>query len=58
MKPGGGHQRRVSKPIIQSGLGRHKDLADVPLMAGGDFRSDGQEGREFMSAGSAIGRGA
>ncbi len=44
------------KPIIQSGLARHKELADVPLMQ--EVISDpiGKKVAEFMSAGSAIGR--
>jgi len=44
------------KPIIQSGLARHKDLPDVPLMQ--EVISDpiGKKVAEFMSAGSAIGR--
>jgi tripartite-type tricarboxylate transporter receptor subunit TctC len=44
------------KPVIQSGLKRHKDLPDVPLMQ--DLVSDPQSKRiiEFLSAGSAIGR--
>jgi tripartite-type tricarboxylate transporter receptor subunit TctC len=44
------------RPIIQSGLARHKDLPDVPLMQ--EVISDhvGKKVAEFMSAGSAIGR--
>ena len=44
------------KPIIQSGLARHKELPDVPLMQ--EVISDpiGKQVAEFMSAGSAIGR--
>jgi tripartite-type tricarboxylate transporter receptor subunit TctC len=44
------------KPIIQSGLARHKELPDVPLMQ--EVISDpiGKNVAEFMSAGSAIGR--
>ena len=44
------------KPIIQSGLARHKELPDVPLMQ--EVISDpiGKKVAEFMSAGSAIGR--
>jgi tripartite-type tricarboxylate transporter receptor subunit TctC len=44
------------KPIIQSGLARHRELADVPLMQ--EVISDpiGKKVAEFMSAGSAIGR--
>lgn len=44
------------KPIIQSGLARHHDLPDVPLMQ--EVISDpvGKKVAEFMSAGSAIGR--
>jgi tripartite-type tricarboxylate transporter receptor subunit TctC len=44
------------KPIIQSGLARHKELPDVPLMQ--EVISDpiGRKVAEFMSAGSAIGR--
>jgi tripartite-type tricarboxylate transporter receptor subunit TctC len=43
-------------PIIQSGLARHKELPDVPLMQ--ELISDpiGKKVAEFMSAGSAIGR--
>ena len=44
------------KPIIQSGLGRHKDLADVPLMQEVISDPTGKKVAEFMSAGSAIGR--
>ncbi len=44
------------KPIIQSGLARHKELPDVPLMQ--EVISDpiGKQVAQFMSAGSAIGR--
>jgi tripartite-type tricarboxylate transporter receptor subunit TctC len=44
------------KPIIQSGLARHKELPGVPLMQ--ELISDpiGKKVAEFMSAGSAIGR--
>ena len=44
------------KPIIQSGLARHKELPEVPLMQ--EVISDpiGKKVAEFMSAGSAIGR--
>jgi tripartite-type tricarboxylate transporter receptor subunit TctC len=44
------------KPIIQSGLARHKELPDVPLMQ--EVISDpiGKKVAEFMSAGSTIGR--
>jgi tripartite-type tricarboxylate transporter receptor subunit TctC len=44
------------KPIIQSGLARHKELPDVPLMQ--EVISDpiGKQVAAFMSAGSAIGR--
>jgi tripartite-type tricarboxylate transporter receptor subunit TctC len=44
------------KPIIQSGLARHRELPDVPLMQ--EVISDpiGKKVAEFMSAGSAIGR--
>jgi tripartite-type tricarboxylate transporter receptor subunit TctC len=43
-------------PVIQSGLKRHKDLANVPLMQ--ELVSAPQDKMviEFMSAGSAIGR--
>ena len=43
-------------PIIQSGLARHKELPNVPLMQ--EVISDpiGRKVAEFMSAGSAIGR--
>jgi tripartite-type tricarboxylate transporter receptor subunit TctC len=44
------------KPIIQSGLGRHKDLATVPLMQEVISDPTGKKVAEFMSAGSAIGR--
>jgi tripartite-type tricarboxylate transporter receptor subunit TctC len=44
------------KPIIQSGLSRHKELPEVPLMQ--ELISDpiGRKVAQFMSAGSAIGR--
>jgi tripartite-type tricarboxylate transporter receptor subunit TctC len=44
------------KPIIQSGLTRHKDLPNVPLMQ--ELIADPQSKKvvEFLSAGSAIGR--
>jgi len=44
------------KPVIQSGLYRHKDLADVPLMQ--ELVSDPRDKKvvEFLSAGAAIGR--
>lgn len=43
-------------PVIQSGLKRHKDLANVPLMQ--ELVDDPQvkKGFEFSSAGAAIGR--
>jgi tripartite-type tricarboxylate transporter receptor subunit TctC len=44
------------KPIIQSGLARHKDLPDVPLMQEVISDPTGKKVAEFMSAGSAIGR--
>ncbi len=44
------------KPIIQSGLARHKDLPDVPLMQEVISDPKGKKVAEFMSAGSAIGR--
>ena len=44
------------KPIIQSGLARHKELPDVPLMQEVIFDPIGQKVAEFMSAGSAIKR--
>ena len=44
------------KPIIQSGLARHKDLPDVPLMQEAIADPTGKKVAEFMSAGSAIGR--
>lgn len=44
------------KPIIQSGLARHKDLPDVPLMQEVIADPTGKKVAEFMSAGSAIGR--
>lgn len=44
------------KPIIQSGLSRHKDLLDVPLMQEAISDPIGKKVAEFMSAGSAVGR--
>ena len=44
------------KPIIQSGLARHKDLPHVPLMQEVIADPTGRKVAEFMSAGSAIGR--
>jgi tripartite-type tricarboxylate transporter receptor subunit TctC len=44
------------KPIIQSGLARHKELPDVPLMQEVISDPTGKKVAEFMSAGSAIGR--
>jgi tripartite-type tricarboxylate transporter receptor subunit TctC len=44
------------KPIIQSGLARHKDLPEVPLMQEAISDPTGKKVAEFMSAGSAIGR--
>jgi tripartite-type tricarboxylate transporter receptor subunit TctC len=44
------------RPIIQSGLARHKELPDVPLMQEVIFDPVGKKVAEFMSAGSAIGR--
>jgi tripartite-type tricarboxylate transporter receptor subunit TctC len=44
------------KPIIQSGLARHQDLPDVPLMQEVISDPTGKKVAEFMSAGSAIGR--
>jgi len=44
------------KPIIQSGLARHRDLPDVPLMQEAISDPTGKKVAEFMSAGSAIGR--
>jgi tripartite-type tricarboxylate transporter receptor subunit TctC len=43
-------------PIIQSGLARHKELPDVPLMQEVISDPTGKKVAEFMSAGSAIGR--
>ncbi|MDB5509348.1 MAG: hypothetical protein JWL93_1817 [Hyphomicrobiales bacterium] len=44
------------RPVIQSGLVRHKDLKDVPLMQ--DLLDDPKHKKvaEFLSSGSAIGR--
>ena len=44
------------RPVIQSGLHRHKDLKDVPLMQ--DLLDDPKQKKvaEFLSSGSAIGR--
>jgi tripartite-type tricarboxylate transporter receptor subunit TctC len=44
------------RPVIQSGLHRHRDLPDVPLMQ--DLLDDPRHKRvaEFLSSGSAIGR--
>ena len=44
------------KPVMQSGLKRHKDMLDVPLMQ--DVVTDPKAKKviEFLSAGSAIGR--
>lgn len=47
---------REVKPIIQSGLARHKELPDVPLMQEVIGDPTGKKVAEFMSAGSAIGR--
>jgi tripartite-type tricarboxylate transporter receptor subunit TctC len=44
------------KPIVQSGLARHKDLPDVPLMQEVISDPAGKKVAEFMSAGSAVGR--
>jgi tripartite-type tricarboxylate transporter receptor subunit TctC len=44
------------KPILQSGLKRHKDLPDVPLMQEIVTDPSDKQVIEFMSAGSAIGR--
>ena len=44
------------KPIIQSGLARHKELPHVPLMQEVITDPTGKKVAEFMSAGSAIGR--
>jgi tripartite-type tricarboxylate transporter receptor subunit TctC len=44
------------KPVIQSGLARHKELPDVPLMQEVISDPTGKKVAEFMSAGSAIGR--
>jgi tripartite-type tricarboxylate transporter receptor subunit TctC len=44
------------KPIIQSGLARHKELPEVPLMQEVISDPTGKKVAEFMSAGSAIGR--
>jgi tripartite-type tricarboxylate transporter receptor subunit TctC len=44
------------KPIIQSGLARHQELPDVPLMQEVISDPSGKKVAEFMSAGSAIGR--
>jgi tripartite-type tricarboxylate transporter receptor subunit TctC len=44
------------KPIIQSGLARHKELPDVPLMQQVITDPIGKKVAAFMSAGSAIGR--
>jgi tripartite-type tricarboxylate transporter receptor subunit TctC len=44
------------KPIIQSGLARHKELPDVPLMQEAISDPIGKGVAAFMSAGSAIGR--
>jgi tripartite-type tricarboxylate transporter receptor subunit TctC len=43
-------------PIIQSGLARHKELPEVPLMQEVISDPTGKKVAEFMSAGSAIGR--
>jgi len=44
------------RPVIQSGLVRHKELPDIPLMQ--ELLDDPKQKRvaEFLSAGSAIGR--
>ena len=44
------------RPVIQSGLRRHKELKDIPLMQ--DLLDDPQHKKvaEFLSSGSAIGR--
>jgi len=43
-------------PIIQSGLARHKELPNVPLMQEVIIDATGKQVATFMSAGSAIGR--
>jgi tripartite-type tricarboxylate transporter receptor subunit TctC len=44
------------RPVIQAGISRHKELADVPLMQ--ELIADKEKAQvaEFLSAGSAIGR--
>ncbi len=44
------------RPIIQSGLARHKELPDVPLMQEVICDPVGKNVAELMSAGSAVGR--
>ena len=44
------------KPVLQSGLRRHKDMPDVPLMQELITDPESKKIIEFLSAGSAIGR--
>jgi tripartite-type tricarboxylate transporter receptor subunit TctC len=44
------------RPLLQSGLKRHKDLPDVPLMQEVLPKPDDKKVVRFLSAGSAIGR--
>jgi tripartite-type tricarboxylate transporter receptor subunit TctC len=44
------------RPVMQSGLKRHKDMADVPLMQEVLTDPSSRQIVEFLSAGSAIGR--
>jgi tripartite-type tricarboxylate transporter receptor subunit TctC len=44
------------RPVLQSGLKRHKDLPDVPLMQEVLPRPEDKKVVEFLNAGAAIGR--
>lgn len=44
------------RPVLQSGLKRHKDLPDAPLMQDVLTRPDDKKVVEFLNAGAAIGR--
>ena len=44
------------RPVLQSGLKRHKDLPDVPLMQEVLPKPEDKKVVQFLSAGSAIGR--
>jgi ABC-type phosphate/phosphonate transport system substrate-binding protein len=44
------------RPVLQSGLQRHKDLPDVPLMQDVLPKSEDKKVVEFLNAGAAVGR--